>query len=163
MMGTLREAQPAGTRSPSQDTGKGSGREHSRVTPQRERGRNASSSDVELSFAPGSVRGGNPAATTCPRRPGAGHLCGLQGPRSSKVVGIVNAGAPSSRTGPRCCFVCRGEPRVVPPQPGDVLSQIPKSPQIFLTGTGGQSSGSLQGGQGLVHPGKLQMSPNRWN
>lgn len=166
---------------PAQDAGKGSGPEPppgqlKKGTGQRlpSTSENEPSSDVELTFAPGSERGRNPAESGVLGRDHspAGHLCrllgGLQGPGScgalrSKAMGITNPGAPSTETGPRCSFVCRSELRLVPPQPGDILSRFTASPPLFLTGNWGakqrSGSGSCREGRALLGSGEPRETP----
>lgn len=144
------------------------------------RGAREPSSDVELTFARAPREEGIlqsqecSAVTACPQGSGAGHLCrllgGLQGPWScgtlcSKAMGITNPGAPRQAHGaPLSAGLSSGLCHL---SLGTFSPSLPHPLPYFLLGTGGQTSGVVQGAAGrarlsldLANPGRLQVSPN---
>lgn len=145
---------------PPRDTEKGSGQETLRdwgKSPANKNNPRHSSSGVQMTFAPSSVRRRNPARSgvpgsgTCPTCAGS-RGCGATEYRAPKCWEWLSRSSEQDRTGPRCSFVCRCECRVVPPRPGYFLSQFPTSPHLFLTGNWGpkQRRGSATCREGRV-------------
>lgn len=93
--------------------------------------------------------------TACPQGSGAGHLCrllgGLQGPWScgtlcSKAMGITNPGAPRQAHGaPLSAGLSSGLCHL---SLGTFSPSLPHPLPYFLLGTGGQTSGVVQGAAG---------------